>query len=419
MKRVTDGILLSILIILLCGYTSEAQSPIGWRGPERDGVYPEKGLLKNWPSAGPELIWEVMDAGSGYSSPVVAGDRIFVTGLTKNQSQEILSAYTLDGKKVFTTTYGTSWNKSYPGTRTTPTINGDRAYMISGGAQVACINTDNGQIVWKVDGGEVFERRPSTWGTSESPLVYDNKVIYSPGGNQTTIVALNAETGKVIWKSRPLRNRSSYVSPILISYNGKKQIIGMTEHQVTGVDPDNGDIEWTFSDWGQRAVYKISPNTPLYQNGQLFVCQGYNIGSFKLQLNSDLTGVKVLWRNDDLDTHHGGFVLVNGVIYGSNWINNSLGKWVAIDWTTGKTIYEDSWTGGKSKGSIITADNRLYCYDERRGTVGLVKPNRERFEVISEFRITKGDGPHWSHPVIKDGVLYIRHGKALMAYRIR
>ncbi len=418
MKRQSLRLFLRALSLLVISHIT-AQSPNGWRGPHRNGVYPESGLLKTWPEEGPRLLWVTHDAGSGYSSPVITDNRIFITGLKKNRSQEIFSAYSLDGKKIYAITYGSSWDRSYPGTRTTPTIDGNRAYVISGGGQIVCLDTENGQIVWQLDGGKVFDRRPSTWGTAESPLVYDDKVIYSPGGNQTTIVALNAKTGDLVWKSHSLRNRSSYVSPTLINYNGKKQIIGMTEHQVLGVNPDDGKIEWIFSDWGQSATYKISPNTPLYKDGQLFICQGYNIGSFKLQLNHDLTGVQVLWRNNDIDTHHGGFVLVNGVIYGSNWISNSQGKWVAVDWNSGRTLYENSWAGGKSKGSIITADNMIYCYDERRGAVGLVLPNRKNFDVVSEFRITNGDGPHWAHPVIKDGVLYIRHGSSLMAYQIK
>jgi len=138
-----------------------------------------------------------------------------------------------------------------------------------------------------------------------------------------------------------------------------------------------------------------------------------------LRLNVDATKADLVWRNDDLDTHHGGFVLVDGVIYGSNWINNGSGNWVAVDWNTGETKFDTPWPGGKGKGSIIAADDMLYCYDERRGTVGLIRPNPEKFDVVSEFRITKGVGPHWAHPVIHEGVLYIRHGNALMAFKIK
>jgi hypothetical protein len=146
--------------------------------------------------------------------------------------------------------------------------------------------------------------------------------------------------------------------------------------------------------------------------------QGYNMGSYMLKLNDDLKGVDLVWRNNDLDTHIGGYVLLNNIIYGSNWINNTQGNWVAVDWNTGETKYNDAWEG-KSKGSIIASDNMLYCYDERRGTVGLVNPTSDKFDVVSEFRITKGEGPYWAHPVVNNGILYIRHGYALMAYKVK
>jgi len=409
-----------------------AQSPFGWRGPTRDGVYPETGLLKLWPEDGPKLLWETMDAGKGYSSPVIVGDRIYVTGMNTEETQEILSAYTLDGKKLYQIEYGSPWAHTYPDTRTTPTIHNGKAYMISGAAEIVCVDITDGRIVWKVDGGKIFERKTGNWGTSESPLVYDNKVIYTPSGDQTTMVALHAETGEVVWKSRPLGDFGTYMSPMLINWNGKRQIIGLTSASLMGVDPDTGHIEWTFREWGlppraypaERILgspmqVNIAPNTPIFKDGHIFFSQGNDMGGFMLQLNDNLTDVKLLWKNDDLDTFHGGYVQVNGTIYGSSWITNTQGNWLAVDWITGKTLYEEPWEGGKSKGAIITADGMLYCYDDRRGYMGLVKPNPQKFDIVSEFRVTKGDGPHWAHPVIHNGILYIRHGNALMAYQIK
>ncbi|MCD8260697.1 MAG: PQQ-binding-like beta-propeller repeat protein [Bacteroides sp.] len=392
-------------------------------GPDRNWSYPETGLLKEWPVGGPALLWETLDAGKGYSSPVLVNDRLYITGMNEEENREVFSAYTLDGRKIYGVEYGRHWKDSYPETRTTPSIEGDKAYVISGAGEIVCIHIEKGDILWKVDGETAFGKQTGTWGTSECPLVFDHRVIYTAGGEQTTMVALNAGTGETLWKSPSLEDKTAYVSPLLISYQGRKQIVGSTGMRVTGVDQETGEIEWTFDDWGQNAIAngreKIAVNTPLYADGKIFVCNGYDMNSFQLQLREDLKGVDLVWRNDDLDTHIGGFVLVDGTVYGSNWITNTNGNWVAVDWNTGKTRYEMGWKGGKSKGSIITADGMLYCYDERRGTVGLVKPNPEEFEVVSEFRITKGEGPHWAHPVIHNGILYIRHGNALMAYNIQ
>ncbi|MCD7914244.1 MAG: PQQ-binding-like beta-propeller repeat protein [Tannerellaceae bacterium] len=407
--------------ILLCVIQVEvsAQTPHGWRGPDRNRTYPETGLLKEWPAEGPELLWETLDAGKGYSSPVIVDGKLYLTGMNEDETREIFSAYTLDGKKLYETVYGSPWKDTYPETRITPAIESNKAYVISGSGEIVCINTKNGEIIWAVDGGTLFERKTRTWGTSECPLLFDNKLIYTPGGDQTMMIALNPQNGEVIWKSPALGEHGSYVSPLLINHNGKKQIIAAGGEHVFGVNTENGNIEWKFEDWGKKQGEKIAPNTPIYKDGKLFFSFGYNMGSFQLQLNNEATDCAVTWRNDDFDTHIGGYVLVDGILYGSNWINNNQGNWIAVDWETGETKYDTAWSRGKSKGSIITADGRLYCYDERRGAVGLVNPTPEKFDVISEFRITKGEGPHWAHPVINNGVLYMRHGTALMAYKIK
>lgn len=410
----------SLILILFVSFTALAQSPYGFRGPERSGSYPDKNLLKQWPEDGPELLWSINDAGKGYSSPVVVGNTIYITGMNGSEEREILSAYRLSGEKIFQTEYGNPWTGTYPDTRTSPTIEGDRVYVISGMGEVVCMDAQSGAIVWKVDAATLYGRKPGSWGTSESPLVYDNKVIYTPGGDLTTMVALDAATGELVWKTEGYGDVGAYVSPLLINHNGNPKIIGVTAKSVIGVNPASGKIDWRFTDWGSTEPGRdnIAVNTPLYFNDGLYFSFGYNIGSFMLRLNSDASQAALAWRNDDLDTHIGGIVLHDGVIYGSNWINNNSGNWVAVDWNSGETFYEEAWSGGKSKGSIITADGMLICYDERRGTVGLVKPNRQNFEVVSEFRLNGGSGAHWGHPTIDQGILYIRRGEALNAFKI-
>jgi outer membrane protein assembly factor BamB len=410
-----------LAILTLFAAQIKAQNSFQWRGENRDGVYNEQGLLKSWTEGGPSLLWESLDAGKGYSSPVIYDNRLYITGLNEDGEKEIFSAYDLSGKKLYVKEYGAPWKESYPDARTTPTIVNGKAYVISGSGEIVCFNIADGSVAWSVDGGKVFERKTGDWGTSESPLVFDDKVIFTPSGDQTTIVALNAQTGEVVWKSLSLGDIGAYVSPILITYKGKRQIIGITGVHVMGVNPDNGNIEWSFDDWDNGSHDtrgKIAPNTPLYKDGFIFMSQGYNMGSYMLKLNDDLKGVELVWRNNDLDTHFGGYVLLNNIIYGSNWINNNQGNWVAVDWNTGETKYNDTWEG-KSKGSIIASDNMLYCYDERRGTVGLVNPTSDKFDVVSEFRITKGEGAYCAHPVVNNGILYIRHGNALMAYKVK
>ncbi|MCT4647981.1 MAG: PQQ-binding-like beta-propeller repeat protein [Carboxylicivirga sp.] len=414
----------SLIVFITCCLSlpmADAQNQHGWRGPNRDGVYPDTELLKEWAPDGPELLWETLDAGKGWSSPVIVDDRLFITGMNEAESKEIFSAYTLSGEKIYEIEYGNPWNKSYPDTRTTPTIVGNKAFLISGIGEIVCIETKKGEIIWKVDGNVDLGTKPGHFGISEAPLIVNKKVIFCPGGDKTAMVALNTQNGKVVWKSKSLKEKSNYVSPLLIEHNGIQQIIAIADQSIFGVNPENGEIQWTFKDWGEDKTFggdsKTSCNTPLYKDGKIFLCNGYDLNSYMLQLNDKATSVTKLWKNKDLDTHHGGFVLVDGTIYGSNWLNNAKGNWVAINWETGETKYETTWAG-KGKGSIISADNMLFCFDEKRGFVGLVPATPEKFEVKSEFKITKGEGPFWAHPVINEGILYIRHGNALMAYSI-
>ena len=417
---------ISLLMMGALALSAAAQvTPYGWRGPEHNGNYPDTGLMASWPEAGPELVFETEDAGKGYSSPLVVGDKILLTGMNENEDKEVFSCYNLKGEKQYTIEYGRPWKQSYPETRTTPAVVDGKAYVISGMGEIVCINVADGSIVWSVDGGTKYERKPGMWGTSECPLVYDDKVIYTPCGEQTTMVALNKNTGEEIWKSRPLGDKSGYVSPIMIEYKGKRQIVGSTSLNAIGVNPDNGEIEWTFDNWGPKYTGKesnwdnIAPNSALYKDGKIFFCHGYDLNGFQLQLADDLKSVTCVWRTETLDTHHGGYVLVNGKIFGSNWINNNDGAWCCLDWETGKTEYEEKWTGGAGKGSIISADSKLFIYDERRGFVGLVNPTPEKFDVVSKFRVAKGSGPYWAHMSIDNGILYLRHGEYFAAYKIK
>ena len=415
----------ALLSAAICIGALAQVTPYGWRGPEHNGYYPDKGLLKTWPAEGPELVFETEDAGKGYSSPVVVGDKVFVTGLNEDGTKEVFQSYDLKGKKLYTVEYGTPWKQSYPDTRTTPAIMDGKAYVISGMGEVVCIDTKEGKILWTVDGGTKYERQTGNWGTSECPLVYDDKVIYTPCGNQTTMVALNRNTGDEIWKTRPLNEKSAYVSPIMIEYKGKRQIVGSTSKTAFGVNPDNGEIMWTFDNWGPNYTGKqgrwdnIAPNSALYKDGKIFFCHGYDLNGFQLKLSDDLKKVDLTWRTETLDTHHGGYVLVNGKIYGSNWINNNDGNWCCLDWETGETNYEEKWTEGAGKGSIIAGDNKLFIFDERRGFVGLVNPTPEKFDVVSKFRVAKGSGPYWAHMHIDKGILYLRHGEYFAAYKIK
>ena len=420
-RNMVLGVLVMLVTLGTLGTTPLLGADVlQWRN-DRTGVYTETGLLKAWPEGGPTLLWSSEEVGGGYASPIVVKGKLSVTGL--GTQEEFVTCFDLQGKKLWKTVYSTGWPGSYPESRTTPTWVDGKIYVISGKGDVVCIDAETGKILWTRDVWAEVGGTQGMWGVSESPLVVDGLVICTPCGNQTTMVALKVADGTVAWKSKSLGDSGAYVCPILIDHKGVKQIVGVTSKHIFGVAPATGAIAWSFDYYavsfdngGNRQRHIINCNSPIYRDGRIFVTSGYDHACVQLALNDDASAVTVVWKNDILDTHHGHVVLVGDHLYGSNWLNNSKGNWVCLDWQTGKKLYEESW---QTKGSIIYADGMLYCHEEKRGTVGLVPCTPKGFEVVSSFRITMGSKAHWCHPIISDGIFYIRRGEALMAYDLR
>jgi outer membrane protein assembly factor BamB len=400
-----------LFILLLLFVPFFAQSQIAqFAGPLRNGSYPDKNLLDKWPEGGPQLVLTVQGIGAGWSSAVTNDKAIYITGM--KDTLDYLSCIDLTGKILWQVPYGRSFNKTFPDTRCTPTVEGNKVWVISGMGQMACFDATTGKQIWAVDVDKQFESKWFMWGVAESPLIVDNKVICSPFGDKTALVAFDKNTGKLIWQTKSVGGKRAYVSPNLMVYKNFRYILAQNTEKVIAVNPENGEIAWEYKSKGDE----IAPNTPLFKDNEIFLTRGYNTTSVMLQMAADGKSVTEKWKDTVLDCHHGGVVLVNGIIYGSNWISNSKGKWCSLDWNTGKIGYETDWF---NKGSIITADNKLYCYEEKSGNVALVNPNPSKFDIISTFKIDKGTGTYWSHMMINKGKLYIRHGNFLMVYNIK
>ena len=410
-----------LLFAAFLSINSLSARPISqFRGFGRDGHYPEKGLLKSWPEQGPTLVWKSEIIGDGYSAATVFDDIIYVTG--KIDSFDYITALNQDGKKLWQVPFGKAWDKSHQASRCTPTVEEERIYVISGAGDMVCLNRQNGQTLWSDNYMKRFEGLQLSWGIAESPLIVDNHVIATPGGNVTTMIAFDKKTGLIVWQTEPLNEKTAYVSPLLIRDKDYDMIVGVISTHIFGINPKDGSFLWKdrYADINTPTEHPDSPlincNTPLYQNGKIFITSGYDHVGVQYQLAQDGNSVKPVWINSTLDCHIGGVVLVDGYIYGANWLSNSKGKWCCIEWETGKTMYETEWN---CKGSIIYADGMLYCYEERNGNVALVKPDPNEFNIVSSFKIKDGKGPHWARPVIDEGILYIRHGDVLLAYNIK
>jgi outer membrane protein assembly factor BamB len=391
----------------------------GWREENRSGVSSEEGLLKEWPEQGLSMIWKNVELLKGHSSVSFGNNTIYITGC--DDTNDFLFALDEYGKIKWKTPYGRIWRDSYPESRCTPTVEGERVYVSSGYGDLACIDGISGEIIWSVKASEIYKGTYGSWGIAEALLIDGDKLYFTPGGHETTTIALNKHNGDLIWKTESLGVPPSYISPVLINYNDYKLLVNVTPRYIFGVDVSHGKILWTINH--HEALGKKEENdgqilcvTPLFFNDKIFFTGGYDHGSILIALTENGRKASVEWTDTNLDVHHGGVVMVDGYLYGANWLNNNNGNWCCLDARTGEKMWEEKW---HSKGSVISAEGLLYIYDERSGNVGLIRPSPEKFDLISSFGIRAGSGPYWSHPVIHNGVLYLRHGEALMAFNIQ
>jgi len=403
-------------ILGLCLAVIAVAQDTQWRGPARDGIYPDTGLLESWPEGGPELLLKLEGLGNGYSTPILHQGHIYISG--RRDTVEVLTKVNLQGQILWESTYGLSWDRSFPESRSTPTIEGDRIYIMGGKGRVSCLDTESGEILWSNNTHENYGGEFHRWGMAESLLLTDRAVISSPIGGPTSVVALDRSDGQVLWTSDSVAGVRSYVSPLMIEHRGRQMILITSSQMLFAVDPSTGEILWE-SDvvtgyTGDRNRRNLT-NTPLYHEGEIYLTTGYDAEAIMFRLRDDGQGVELKWKNDTLDNHHGGVVLLDGYIYGANWQGNGFGMWVCQEWETGKIMWEHEWV---NKGSLIYADGMLYLFEEKRGGVALVKPSPGTFELISSFQPEGGAGPWWAHPSIYDRKLLLRHGEVLFVYDI-
>jgi len=339
----------------------------------------------------------------------VVNGAIFITGSTGDKKSRVGNLYALDPKTGairWQTEYGPEWGASYEFARTSPTVVGGLVYVISGQGHVVCVDGKGGKVVWSVDAHAKFGGRNITWGIADNPLIYDGKVICQPGGLDASIVALDAKSGDVLWKSKGLSERSAYCSPALLTINGKRQVVTMLEDHLVGVDAENGAPLWKHP---HRNKYAVHPNTPvLCAPDRLFISSGYGFGSEMVEVSGDVA--KLVWSDKGSDNHFQGVAFYQGRIFSSGG-----GKLSCFDPATGKVVYDIE---GAKKTSFCITPAGMITYDVNGGKVMLVDVKPDSYKVISSFRIEYGNGEHWSSPVVADGVLYLRRGKGIAAYAI-
>jgi len=403
--------LILLLIVTACSNKPEISD---WRGPNRDGIYNETNLLKEWPGEGPEMLWSFEGLGYGHSSVAVANNNIYVTGIKDTiQSVGTLFVFDRDGNLLWEKEYGKDFTANFHGTRSTPVVVDDLIYIESGVGAVYCLNAENGDEVWSKSFIQDFGTDSVVqFGYAESVLIDGDNLICVPGAKENNVVALNRFSGKLVWSSKGNEDIATYNSPVLVEHNGQRLVITTTSNSIMGIDAQTGEMYWRIEHTQQN---KIHANTPIYADGKIVVSSADptdTSGLVQLELSDDGKNAEVVWRNKKFRNLMGGIVKIDTCIYGSAYLRND---WQVISWNTGEMLVQNKELGG---GAIIYADGLFYLYAERDGVVALAEANPEKFEIISQFDVPLGTKEHWARPVIDKGVLFVRHGNALMAYNI-
>ncbi len=384
-----------------------------WRGENRTGVSIEKGLLQDWPSGGPKKLWTSNEAGMGYSGFTIMDGTLYTMGAF--EKKEMLLAFNaISGKKIWSVQVGELLTNGWgDGPRMSPTISAGKIYAMGAKGNLVCVEAKDGSLIWKKSLVQDLGGKVPGWGYTESVLINNGKVICTPGGKDGSLAALDANSGRTVWRTKGFTDGAQYSSPISIVHQGKQQVVQLVMKNLVGIDPKNGSVLWKSSWPGKVAVIP----TPIYSDGHVYVTSGYGVGCklVKIGKNKPIN----IYENKVMKNHHGGVIKLGEYLYG---YSDSVG-WTCQDFKTGELIWNEKKAHGK--GAIAYADNRFYCQGERDGKVILIEASPKGWKKHGEFIIspqTKKRNPKgriWTHPVICDGKLYLRDQEYISCYNLK
>ena len=401
--------LLFVAAVLLLSVASAAlaQSAANWpqwRGPNRDGISKETGLLKQWPAEGPPLAWKASGAGRGYSSFSIANGKLYTMGL-RGDREFVIAFDVATGKEAWATAHGTAFrNDRGDGPRGTPTIDGDRVYALGGNGDLSALDARTGKIVWSKNILQTFGGSNIVWGISESPLVLGNKVLVNAGGRDASIVALNKANGSVIWKSQS--DEAGYSSGIPVDINGVTQVVFFTAKRAVGLDSKDGRLLWEYE---RPANNVANAATPIVRANRIFISSDYGTGGGVVEIKPDNKAQEIYFTKE-MKNHHSSSVLIGDHLFG---FSSSI--LTAMKFDTGELAWRNRSVG---KGSLVSADGHLYLLSEN-GVVGLVEATPTEYKEKGRFRIPQDSLPTWAHPVVAGGMLYLRDQDTIYAYDVR
>ncbi|HET6250490.1 MAG TPA: PQQ-binding-like beta-propeller repeat protein [Tepidisphaeraceae bacterium] len=379
-----------------------------WRGPHRDAVSSETGLLQDWPTEGPKLAWKATGMGVGYSTVSIADGKIFTMGDHGDVAD--VMALDMDGKTLWTTKIGKSGGSTAPGTRSTPTVDGDRVYAMGQFGDLVCLEAGTGKEVWHKDLRKELSGEMGGWGYAESPLVDGDKLICTPGGKQGTVAAFDKKTGDVIWRSKDMTDGAQYSSLMMADINGTHQYVVFTGKSVAGIAAD-GKVLWKAQRKGKTAMVP----TPVVDGNMVFVTSGYGVGCnmFKITGSGADSKAEEVYANKDMQIHHGGVICLEDHVYGAT----DGGDLVCMNIKDGSVAWKNKCVG---KGSIAYADGRFYVRAEGSGDVALVEATDSGYKEHGRMKQPeRGREKAWAHPVVAGGKLYLRDMNNLFCYDVK
>jgi outer membrane protein assembly factor BamB len=393
-----------------------------WRGSHRDGLSQETGLLKEWPKGGPKLLWERKGIGKGYSTPAVVGDRIYL--LTDREGREYALALSVkDGSEVWAIDIGKigpNMGPQYPGCRSTPTVEGDRLYVLGSDGDLACLEKDKGKIIWSKNLKKTFEGVPGAWAYSESVLIDGDKLICTPGGKKATMAALKKEDGSTIWEcASPKGDAAGYASAIAVEVGGVRQYVQFVGGGVIGVDAKSGKFLWRYDKTKDMAA---NIPTPVFHDDCVFTSTSRSgTGLNRIKVSADaVQSEEVYFVRTPLNSI-GGVVRIGDYVYGTD----AGGQLVCMNFKTGEQKWRHASVG---VAALCYADGMLYVRGQGGNGFGKESPTRvalveatpDGYKEKGRFeQPDHGDRPAWPHPVVANGRLYLRDGPVLLCYDVK
>lgn len=397
--------LLSLPILALAGLASAADWP-QFRGPNRDGISRDTGLLKSWPQGGPKVLWTA-PVGDGYSTVVVSGGRLFT--MFNQGGDEMVVAYDAKtGKPLWRFRSDSAYNDEMGnGPRSTPLVDGNLVYTLGAKGKLNALEAATGKRVWGTDLKSELDARAPQWGIATTPLVEGNLLLVDVGGSSgKSVAAFDKKTGKIVWTAQS--DKAGYSAPIAITVGGVRQVIFFTGTSVASLSPKDGKLFWRVP-W--RTDWDVNAATPIFMPpDKVFISSGYGTGAalFQVKAGNGKASVDEVWRSRSMKNQFSSSVLHNGTIYGFD-----DGTFKAIKAATGEDLWRER---GFGHGSLILADGHLYVLSDR-GKLALVEATPEEYREKSSFQPLSGKC--WTAPVVANGILYVRNEEKLIAMDVR